>query len=214
MVNLILFSAPIGLMGIATVNLNSVLVSTADIAFLEAPWKAWLISALAPMASISLKCLPMAFEYPSTKRLYKKGLYSLTAIAILVWIYLVADTFQGMGGGFDVDTLLEASAQGSMTYVLVQLLTEVLMAATLFSAWQSQLDSYHPKPVDEQVRALNKALAVNAPLVKTAQDAVYEATDTLNALKTQRAVFINQQIEALTLQKAKHHFLNNHFGDQ
>ena len=118
------------MLGISATNLNAILMSTGEPVFLDGgEYKAWLIASLAPIASISIKLIPMGFDIPQHRRLFQKALYWLTAMAIFLWVYLVADTFQGMGQDIDIGMLLDDSEDTSTSqlYVWTQLLVEILM---------------------------------------------------------------------------------------
>jgi hypothetical protein len=211
--SLFLFCAAMVMLVVSAVNLNAILISSGELVFLESPWKAWMISVLAPLSSICIKLVPLGFEFPQTKKLFLKFLYSLTALAIILWMVLIAQTFQGMGGDLDVDALLE-SGQNSQLYVFTQLCVEILVAASLFSGWQSLLDNYHPAAPSTDSIALDKRIATSETVLEAAQKRLGEATQNLEAIKTGRQLFINKQIEKLSLLKAKNHFIQQFFGEQ
>jgi hypothetical protein len=213
LLSLLLFSATVSMLVISAINLKVILLSSGLPAFIEDETKATMISLLAPIAAISIKLLPMALEFRESKRRYQKALFVITTFVIIAWIYLTSQTFDGFGD-IAIDDILESAETGDGgAYVMTQLLVEILMGASLFSAWQSLHDAYQPRKINPYLIRLNKEIARLEQQAATASESVNKAKHHVETHKTQRQVFVNQQLEALALMKAKNQFMNNFFGE-
>jgi len=135
-------------------NVYANLMNSGEMAYLEQPWIALMISLLAPAGSIAIKFISQAFERYSSIKRYANTIYTLTALSFVAWIGLFALNHSGVGGGFDWKTLGESSSTGSYL-VFVQLLTEIMVGGALCLAAQDIALKYSPEFYRENLAYMN-----------------------------------------------------------
>ncbi|MEP0175031.1 MAG: hypothetical protein ABJH28_10245 [Paraglaciecola sp.] len=213
--SVLLFLGALMMLGAAGGNMYSTLINSGEIAYIEQPILAVFISCLSVCAGIAVKAIPMTFTHKESQLLYYKGLFGLTGMTIVVWIYLFASTVASTGGGFSVTDMLEQGENTNSAYTFVQILVEILLGASLFSGWQMLHDSYRPKKLKANplIPTIDAEIAVLETTLTPINDSVQKAASKVSSIKTARNAFINRQLEALTLFKARHSAIHNLLGD-
>jgi hypothetical protein len=203
----------IAAMGLSLVNAQVALMSSYIPALMDAPWKAWLIAGIAPAISVSIKLIPHIFTRPKYSDLAKKGIYLLTVLAGLLWVTLFAQQFDGFSSGDDWTT--DTGNLFGLSFTYVQLMTEILCGAAMFTAFQSVLDRYQQyPPIPNAAKGLSTEYARQLQLAcdKALKD--FEAKD--NAFtqhSAKRQSFINAQSEAFDIALARHNDLHGKSGE-
>ena len=206
----------LAMMVISAVNLQAILVSSGNAVFIEDEYKSWLIAVLAPLLAIGIKLVPTAFEYPQNKQLYFKLLNILTALTGLVWIILIATTFEGLGTDFSIDDLLVPDSEDGtgVAYVLVQILLEIMLSSVLFQACSAIVEKYQPQKPSPEATELRKDIALLDKRIADISAQVLTATRNVDSHKTHCAVFINTNLDKLRLKRAEFDLFTKFFGDK
>ena len=197
-------------MALSVVNVQVNIMASQELVFIESPWKSWVIAMLAPAAATSIKMLPHIFASVSWQDKCKKVIYGLTALMSFIWIVQFSQTFDGIGAQPSLSDLL--NEQGSSDYfVLVQLLAEVMIAATLFIAVQNLLDAYNPSTLKANPSRLiaSEQLRIDKSACDKAFKTYQDADNKLVAHKAARQAFINEQLSAFAIALARHQALFN-----
>lgn len=212
--SVMLISMTIIMLGASAVTMYSTLISSGEIAFLEQPILAIILSFLSPAAGMSIKALSMAFQNERSKAMYRKMLFILTALAIIVWIYFFSITFNGLGSELVIDDVLNSDGQSNV-FTFAQLSAEILIGASLYTAWQALHDSYSPqrKTANPLIPIADKAIRdIEAELADVDND-ISDQLIAITKLKAMKESFINRQLEALVMLKASYQNLNDLLGD-
>lgn len=115
-------------MAVGLTNSAIVLLASGEPAFLEAPYRAWLMGLIVPMAGAALK-LPTSFiEYEAIRKRYALTIIMTAAISLGLWAFFYAAEYKGLTGGLDMQSLLETDNKSSYL-VFFQLLAEVFASA-------------------------------------------------------------------------------------
>lgn len=115
-------------MVVGLTNSAIVLLASGEPVFLEAPYRAWLIGLIVPMAGAAIK-LPTSFiETEAIRKRYALTIIMTAAISLGVWAFFYAAEYKGLTGGLDMQSLLEADNKSSYL-VFFQLLAEVFASA-------------------------------------------------------------------------------------
>lgn len=208
------------MMVISAVNLQSLIENSYQPVFINALWKSWAISLLAPCASICIERLPEAFTHDQTKLLVKKIIQLLTAFVIVAWILLFSMTFDGFStpniGDFLSIDAVETGTQDTRLYSFTQLMVEILISACLFMRLESLLAHHQPvkKEPNPQWQTLDEKIRhrkiERESIVKHLERETERHTQLVNA----RQAFINNWLDELAIAKARHAAISNFFGDE
>jgi fumarate reductase subunit D len=118
-------------------NVLANLKASGEVVFVEQPMLAVFIALLAPLGSITMKFIGDIFTSDRAKRRYTTWLYLMTAIVFVLWMVAFAQQFHGVTAGMDWGEMLEGDRSKGSALVLLQLLAEVLVAASLAQAAQT-----------------------------------------------------------------------------
>jgi prefoldin subunit 5 len=130
-------------MALGLTNAAVVFLASGDPVFLEAPFRAWLMGAIVPIAGASLK-LPTSFiEYEVIRKRYALTITLSAAICLGLWAFFYALEYQGLTGGLNLESLLEPDGKSSYL-VFFQLLGEVLASAALALSLENIYRLYCP----------------------------------------------------------------------
>jgi len=208
------------MMVISAINLQSLIENSYQPVFINAPWKAWAISLLAPCASICLKMLPKAFVLDQTKLLFKKIIYLITACVIVAWIFLFSMTFDGFSTpnieDFAKIDVFETGIQDTRLYSFIQLMAEILISACLFMELESLFARYQPvkKEPNPQWQTLDEKIRHRKIERMDAVKHLEQETERHTQLVNARQSFINHWLDKFTFAKAHHAAISNFFGDE
>lgn len=203
------FVGMIVLLGASAINLKVLIVGSGNPEYLgSGVWKAWVLSLTCPLIGVGLKILPSAFKFPETRRTYIKCLYGTTVLIAFIWLVLLASYFNP---DIDITDLLQGG-NDKRPLILAQLLLEVCLGASFFTAWAAIEERYCPKPPSLDAQALDKQIRDLEPRLSAARERVSNAAKKAEQLKTARTVFVNKQLEHLVLLKAKRSNDEKFFG--
>jgi len=193
---------------VSIVNVQANLMATYEPIFLQNPYKAWFLASLAIIGAVAIKQIPSSFKHEYNKRHYKRGLYILTALALLTWMVSFAYVFNGIGTSEEAEKASDAAAK---FYMFIHVLSEVLATASLFMSLNDIFDEYFPKA---QFR--NPAYAPQLSNVNDLKNEKSEAEKRYLAIltkvsqhKTNRQAFIKEQEQAFALAVMRHDNLYN-----
>lgn len=125
-------------------NVYSVLIASGNPAFIQHPFAAYALSALAPISSFAPKLMMRAFETKRAKKRYALFIYVLTCMSVLVWCILYGMHYSASTGELDIDLDSEEDSTGHYL-VFTQLFTEIVLGTALFIGLDSILDQYQPQ---------------------------------------------------------------------
>lgn len=208
-----LMAAALAMLVISAINFNVILASSGNPDLLENEFKRFVLSLLAPLSSIILKLIPMMFEYPAHRKSFVKALFSVTALIVLLWVWMVSQTFSGMGGDIDFTAIMSGDTDtdtddGSL-YLFIQLLMEILLGACFLTGWFLLLEKYTPEPPNPRAHKLDKQIAVLDKLIAQARQDEEDAALALANHQTRRAKLISTQHGKLSNLKAQLNLLND-----
>lgn len=196
-------------MVLSLTNAQTAMMSAYIPALMEAPYKAWIIAAICPSISASLKLIPDIATRPLHKEMCKKGIYLLTGLCGLVWIYMFSVQFDGFSSGDDWST--PSGSVFGLSFTFFQLATEILCGACMFLALQGVLDKYQPT-----VSVPNTAKGLTTEHMRQTQlacdkalKAYQDIQDRYTASEAARQSFINEQVDAFLIALARHNDLHN-----
>lgn len=178
-------------------NVYAVLMSSGNVVFLDDPWLAVCLAALAPTASMSVKFITNRLHFDSTRRRFALCAYVLTALVIAAWTVLFADNFSGISGEIDWNALLESDQASTEKYFLwTQLGAEMLVAASLFLAAEDIWLKYQPDNFldNPEFLALKRAHDALAPEHQRVGIDRAEFHGQLAEITAKREAFINEQV--------------------
>lgn len=199
------------MMATSITNVQINIMAGAPTVFMNAEWKSWLIAMLAGAGALLFKMLPMVFARASHQELAKRTLIAITIIMTIVWIWAFSERFQGMGAKPNLTALLintEVSAFKD-AFVFIQILTELLISACLFTWLQTIWDRYLPY-------TLNPNPAHPLVLEHSEQaDICYEkifarkkkSEDEWSVYQSDKQAFINEQVAAFAMAVARNQSL-------
>ncbi len=186
-------------------NVYANLMSSGNAVFLEDPWLAVMLSALLPIASVSIKFLTNFFEYDRSRRRYAICIYVLTLVALLIWSVLFSLNFTGISSEIDWNSFEESNDTGS-ALVWSQLLVEMLAASALFLAAEDIYMRYSPDTYIENLEYIEVDKALKEHLVT--HEALRELRGKLHGrlveLEAERQAFINDRIVKYISIRARH----------
>jgi hypothetical protein len=207
------------MMGIATVNLQSIIENSFIPVFIASPWKGWLISLIAPASALALDMLPKFFS-PKIKKRYTQGLVIVTAIVTIAWIALFSVTFDGFSVAVQStanDLYAEVpTGQDTRLYSFIQLLAEILISSSLVAALQALFERYQPlKEVPHPMLAsLKERLAQLLSERIEAMAHLSRETMRHNTLLLARQAFINHWLDELTITRARYAATSQFFEEK
>lgn len=180
-------------------NIYSNLMASGEPVFLDQPWLAICIAALAPCASASFKMMSSFFEYQSTKKKYALGVHILTLLITTAWTVSFALNFTGVGGGLDLDAMLDGDGGKGAVLVWLQLACEILVAASLFLALGEIAVKYSPFILTENPDHINISKSLKSH--KDDHEKLSEKSAALGKdiarLEAGKDIFINEHIADL-----------------
>ncbi len=191
--------------GLGMGNVYANLIASGNAVFIEKPWIAVMISALMPIASVSVKFVTNFLTYDTSRKLYAKCIYAATGIAFLFWGSLFGLTHSGVTSGIDWDSLGETADYGS-AFVSSQLLVELLAASALFLAAEDIYMRYSPDVYMDNLEYLEieKALKEQRAIHETLHQKRGELHGRLIELEAQREAFINEKVVEFISLRARH----------
>lgn len=178
-------------------NVYAILMSSGNPVFLDDPWLAVCLSALAPTASMSVKFITNRMQFESTRQRFALCVYVLTAILIVSWTILFADNFSGITGEIDWNALLDSSDESTEKYFLwTQLVAEMLVTSSLFLAGEDIWLKYHRdgRQDNPEFLALIRARDELSPEHERLGKDRAEVHGQLTEILAKRQAFINEQV--------------------
>ncbi|MGH1404134.1 MAG: hypothetical protein ACRBDL_07810 [Alphaproteobacteria bacterium] len=188
-------------------NVYSIIMASGTPVFLDDPRLAMMLSGLLPIGSIALKFFSATIQSDKFKKRYTTALYGAAAVSLIAWIVLFGMTFGSAASGFDWDSLGEDNTDKDATFTVVQLLTEMLVGATLFQVAGDIWSTYAPTTMianpayAERKRNLELLRGDHDELRKT----YTQNTARLSMLMAARKAYINSQILHYQRQAARLH---------
>ncbi len=125
-------------------NIYSNIMASGEAVFLDNPWLAVTLSFIAPAGACVIKFAAHSFEYHKPKKRYAASLALLTSACFLIWTYLFSQRFAGIGSGIDLDALLEEGSDNGEFLVWLQMVTEILISASLVLTAEAIYRKYNP----------------------------------------------------------------------
>lgn len=201
--------------GLGMGNVYANLVASGNAVFIENPWIALMISALMPIASVSVKFVTNFLIYDSSRRLYAKLIYVATGIAFLFWGGLFGLTHSGVASGINWDSLGEATDFG-FAFVFSQLMVELLAASALFLAAEDIYMRYSPDVYVDNLEylELEKALKEQRAEHEALREKRGQLHGRLIELEAQREAFINEKVVEFISLRARHIATMNAHSDR
>lgn len=198
--------------GLGMGNVYANLVASGNAVFIEKPWLALMISALMPIASVSIKFVTSFMTYDSSRRLYAKCIYAATSIAFLFWCTMFGVIHTGVAGTIDWESFGESKDYGSV-FIWSQLLVEMLAASALFLAAEDIYIRYAPDMYVESLEYIEIAKALKEHRIS--HEALREKRGAMHGrlveLEAQHEAFINERIvEYISLRASHIATMNSH----
>lgn len=196
---------------ISFANVLANLKASGEIVFIDQPILAVFIALLAPAGSISMKFIGDIFISDSAKKCYASWLYLLTAIVFVLWIVAFSQQFHGVSSGVDLDALINGDSGKGSQLVLLQLLAEVLVAASLALAAQTILAKYYaPNRKKNPVYiALEQRRDEHLSSHTKLRDERNDTHARLVELRAARTAFINEYLAGYAASLARHQAAND-----
>lgn len=196
-------------------NVYANLIASGNTVFIEKPWIALMISALMPIASVSVKYVTNFMTFDSSRRLYAKCLYAATGIAFLCWGALFGLIHTGVAGSIDWESFGEAGTDFGPAFIWSQLLVEMLAASALFLAVEDIYMRYSPDAYIENPEYIEIEKALKEQ--QATHEALREQRGRLYGrrveLEAQHAAFINERIVEYISLRARHIATMNAYSD-
>lgn len=174
-----------------------------------------MISALMPIASVSVKFVTNFLIYDTSRKLYAKYVYAATGIAFIFWGGLFGLTHSGVASGIDWDSFGETADLG-FAFVWSQLLVEMLAASALFLAAEDIYMRYSPDVYVDNMEYLELEKSVKEQRVS--HEALREKRGQLHGrlveLEAQREAFINEKVVEFISLRARHIATMNAHSDR
>lgn len=185
----------------AAVNVYVNIMAVPSPVFLNSEWKAVLLSTLASAGSLVIKMLPSVFERQSHQEMAKRALIALTILLIIYWIILFDGRFDGIGAKPNIAAMLMNDGNSKDHFVLVQILSEMMIAACIFQWITSLMDTYSPTkliPNPDYPLAVERREQAQKRHQQNLQK-LKDAEEALAAYQAAKQGFINEQLAALAL---------------
>ncbi|PTN12494.1 hypothetical protein [Nitrosomonas aestuarii] len=200
--------------GLGMGNVYANLVASGNAVFIEKPWLALMISALMPIASVSVKFVTNFMTYDSSRKTYAKCIYAATGIAFLFWGSMFGVIHTGVAGSIDWDSFGE-SADPGFAFIWSQLLVEMLAASALFLAVEDIYMRYSPDVYVENLEfiEIEKALKEHHATHEVLREKRGQLHGRRVELEAEREAFINERIVEYISLRARHiATMNSHAG--
>lgn len=191
--------------GLGMGNVYANLIASGNAVFIEKPWLALMISALIPIASVSIKFVTNFMTYDSSRRRYAKCIYAATGIAFLFWCAMFGMIHTGVASSINWDSFGENEDYG-FAFVWSQLLVEMLAASALFLAAEDIYMRYSPDVYVENLEyvEIEKGLKEQRAAHEALREKRGELHGRLVELEAQRESFINERIVEYISLRARH----------
>ncbi|MES2662122.1 MAG: hypothetical protein V4629_02345 [Pseudomonadota bacterium] len=199
-------------MVMGTANVYSNLVESGITIFIEKPHLALCLSLLVPAASCSLKFVSNFIDFYKNQRKYGLCIYILTGITLLVWTVFFSLNFNGVSSSFNAEEMEGFQWKGSC-FVWIQLLSEILVSASLFLALEDIFNKYSPDYYCDNLEyvELDAAWKIHCAEHKALTEECAEKRQHLNQFIANRQAFINSQVAEYNSQRAKFSAVNNFY---
>ena len=201
--------------GLGMGNVYANLVASGNAVFIEKPWIALMISALMPIASVSIKFVTNFMAYDRSRKRYALSIYTATGLAFVFWGTMFGLNNTGVASTIDWDSFGETVDWG-FAFVWSQLLVEMLAASALFLAAEDIYMRYSPDIYIENLEYIEVDKGLKEHLV--AHEALREKRGGLHGrlveLEAQREAFINERIVEYISLRAGHIAAMNAHADR
>jgi hypothetical protein len=191
--------------GLGMGNVYANLTASGNAVFIEDPWIALMISALMPIASVSIKFVTNFMAYDRSRKRYALSIYTATGLAFVFWGIMFGLNNRGVASVIDWNSFDETVDWG-FAFVWSQLLVEMLAASALFLAAEDIYMRYSPDMYIENLEYLEVDKALKEHLV--AHEALREKRGQLHGrlveLEAQYQAFINERIVEYISLRAHH----------
>ncbi len=191
-------------------NIFSNLMASGTPIFLETPILAAMLALLVPTASASLKFVTNFMDFDTTRKLYVRILNALTGAALLTWTILFAQSYAGITGGIDWGSLGESNSSGTL-FVWIQLVTEMLVASSLFLALEDIYMRYCPDHFikNPEYIQITKILAEKINDHEALREERSRKQGRIKELEAARQAFINEKIADYINMRDRYSAINN-----
>lgn len=191
-------------------NVYANLRASGNPVFIENPWLAICLSALAPAASTALKFTANLFELWPTRKRFVHAIFGLSALSLLVWVIFFSINFSGISGGIDWNSFGESQGSGAWL-VFTQLVAEILVGSALFLAAEDIAIKYAPDSYVENIEFLVIEDAIKAHLTPHQQlrDARNAAHQKLVTVTQAHDFHVNQRIAEFLALRARFNAVSN-----
>ncbi len=194
----ILLIGTVLMLAMSHLNLYAILMASGEPVFLDAPWLALTIAALAPCASIAFKMLSAFFHYRNTKKKYALCVHVVTVLLTIGWIICFSQNFSAVGASIDLDTMLSGDTGNGKSewLVLLQLSCEIFVATSLFLALEEICLKYSPfsKAINPDYTELETALRSANKEHETVSERSKTLQERITKLESQKNTFINERM--------------------
>ncbi len=192
----VLISFLIGLLFTAGSNIYSSLMNSGLPAFAQKPELAILISFLFPCSVFSVKFYKSCFLQASSKRLFDKVMYSLSAVIIINWIFWFSVVYgSGTSTGIDLENL--GGGTGYETILMFsQFLCEFFVSTSLFLSASNLWERHSPgiRFVNHEHIDINKEFGDHSGNHQTNTGFLIETRNRLTEIRLGREPFVNEQV--------------------
>jgi hypothetical protein len=185
------------LLAMASLNVFSNLMNSGSMMFLDHPWIAASLSVLPAIATFSVKYLGQLLP-DKVKKHYGLALHGAAVVSLLIWVVTFAFQFHNNAGGeLNLDMVAASTAPDfAVAYTIAQLLTEILVAACLFTACE---DIYQKYASEELVENPSYTLAHQQYLeaknhLHQLQEKLKADSGELKKLIAKRKIFVSENI--------------------
>lgn len=186
-------------------NVYANLMASGNAVFIEKPWIALMISALMPIASVSIKFVTNFMAYDRSRKRYALSIYTATGLAFIFWGTMFGLNNTGVASTIDWDSFGETVDWG-FAFVWSQLLVEMLAASALFLAAEDIYMRYSPDVYIENLEYIEADKALKEHRI--AHEALREKRGQLHGrlveLEAEREAFINERIVEYISLRARH----------
>lgn len=191
-------------MVLSAVNMAGILLSSYEPIFLENSIYLWALSCLTPLASLATKLLPHSLDNHDHKIWYARGIYALTLVVVLRWLYLVSVTYHG-GGDFS-----DVMDSGNSDLIFTQLLMEILIGGAMVLRISEISEVYAPMRLtpNPDYKLQQSDIQELRDKEQKALKHYTEVTTQIQKLKGQRKTFINSALSEYAAMKARHEYLS------
>lgn len=192
-------------MYVGAANVYSNLMASGEPVFLESPHLAIAISLVVPTGAAALKFVTNLFENQSTKKRYSLAVSGAMALSFVAWSIVFAMNFTGISGGFDFDSLGESDGGKGMWLVWLQLISEILISASLVISAEDIYQTYNPTGETENpdYKQCEKSVKATEQSLKTLKEKRANLHGEISQLKHARECFINERQSQFAAMRAR-----------